>query len=581
MSESSDDILAAARAFLADDPDPTTRAELAALLERGDLSSLTERFSGRLEFGTAGLRGLIGAGDNRINRRVVAQTTAGLCAYLAQTDATARTRGLCVGFDGRHMSRELAEETCAIASAAGFVVHAFDEVVPTPLLAFAVLDRNATAGVMVTASHNPRQYNGYKVYWSNGAQIIPPHDEGIARAISQVGPVLQLPRLDRAQASARGLRPSVAPVRERYLAGVHALVGTQPAGHTLRLAYTALHGVGAPLALEALAQAGFAQVHSVKTQEQPDPDFPSVAFPNPEEPGAMDQVLALGEQVNADLIIANDPDADRLALGCRDEAGALRVLSGNEIGVLLADYLLAHAPADGRNLVLTSLVSTPMIERIAQAHGAYWEPTLTGFKWIANRALELTRSRNLRFVFGFEEALGYTVGNLVRDKDGISAAALAARIAASYQREGRTLRMALADLYRRHGLFGSFPSSLTLPGAQGLAKIRAVMQALRAAPPTRVGTSAVSSLLDLELGVLRRGSHTEPATLPRSNVLVLALEGGHRIAIRPSGTEPKIKVYLDACERVMPGETIDDARRRLSAFATQLRDDFLTQAGLR
>ncbi|HEX7477375.1 MAG TPA: phospho-sugar mutase [Polyangiales bacterium] len=570
----------AAAAFLADDPDPETRVELAALLASDDLTALAERFSGPLEFGTAGLRGLLGAGESRMNRRVVAQTTAGLCAYLAQTTPKAKERGLCVGYDGRHMSRQLAEETCRVAAGAGFVVHAFDAVVPTPLLAFAVLDRAAAAGVMVTASHNPKQYNGYKVYWGNGAQIIPPHDLGIAQAIERVSCVLSLPRDDGMQASGHGLRRSMRGVQERYLAGVHALVGVEPGGSPLRIAYTALHGVGEPLARATLAQAGFTDVHSVQLQSQPDPEFPTVAFPNPEEQGAMDRVLELAGQCGAELIIANDPDADRLALGCRTRSGELVTLSGNEVGVLLADHLLTHAPADGKNLVLSSIVSTPLVARVAAAHGAHWEPTLTGFKWIANRALELERSRQLRFVLGFEEALGYTIGTLVRDKDGLSAAALAARTASAHKRAGRTLIDALDELYRRHGLFGSYPRSITLPGAQGVSKIRTVMQRLRAQPPTRIGPSAVLSTLDLEQGVLRRGSHTEPSALPKSDVLVLELEGGHRIAIRPSGTEPKLKIYLDTCTQVATAESLEQARTRLSRLADGLRDDFLAQAGL-
>ncbi len=573
-------LLSAAQAFHDDDPDRQTRSELSALIAARDLVELADRFSARLEFGTAGLRGVIGAGTNRMNRRVVAETTAGLCAYLARAVPDAKRRGICVAYDGRRMSRAFADETIAVATGAGFVVHAFDDVAPTPLLSFSVLDRSAAAGVMVTASHNPREYNGYKVYFDNGAQIIPPHDTGIAEAIARVTAVCALPRLDRASATQQRLVRDMDGVRDRYLAATGALIGKEPPGTPLRIAYTALHGVGEELARATLAGAGFNDVLSVAAQAQPDGEFPTVSFPNPEEKGAMDMVLALAEKSGAELVIANDPDADRLALASRAADGKHVLHSGNEVGLLLADHLLDQAPRDGKNVVLSSIVSSPLIEKIAKAHGAHWEPTLTGFKWIANRAIELAQTRGLRFVFGFEEALGYTVGTLVRDKDGISAAALAARVACHHKRAGRTLFEALTELYRKHGLFESRQVSLTLPGSEGLRKMAAVMDALRANSPRHIGAHEVRSVLDLELGVERRGVTTKPATLPKSNVIFFELEGGHRIAIRPSGTEPKIKIYLDIYETLASGETLGTARARAALLEGKLRAAFLTQSGL-
>ncbi len=563
-------LLARARSFHDDDPDPETRAELAALLAQPDAAQLAERFAGPLEFGTAGLRGVLGAGESRMNERVVAQTTAGLCAALTRTVPNAKTRGLCIGFDGRRKSRDFADVAAEIAAGAGFVVHRFDDVVPTPLLAFSVVDCQAAAGVMITASHNPPQYNGYKVYWENGAQIIPPEDIAIAQQIAAAGPVLALPRLDLQSAAARALICAPSGSEARYLAAVRSAVGVESSASALRIAYTALHGVGERLALRVLHDAGFANVFSVPEQAEPNGAFPTVAFPNPEEHGAMDLVLALAREKNADLVLANDPDADRLAIAARTKDGSIVQLTGNEAGLLFAEHLLEHAPRDGKSFVLASLVSTPLLARVASAHGARCEFTLTGFKWIANRALELERGEGLRFLLGFEEALGLCVGGVVRDKDGISAGVLAARIAAQHARNGHTLLDALEALYRKHGLYESAPVSITLPGHDGMAKMVAAMNALRTAPPTALAELRVVGTIDLERGTETRDGSVRPATLPQSNVLIYELEGEHRICVRPSGTEPKLKLYVDAFTRVDASESLPVARARARQIAERI-----------
>jgi phosphomannomutase len=578
--------IARAEAFLADDPDPDTRAELTELLSQANLAELRDRFGSQLEFGTAGLRGLIGAGDNRMNRRVVAQTSAGLCAYLAQTSPAATQRGLCIGFDGRHKSREFAEEARAIACGAGFVVYAFEEVCPTPLLAFAVRDRAAIGGIMITASHNPAAYNGYKVYLHDGAQLRQPHDAAIAQAIRRVGPALALPRLSRERAHAAGLLRALDGVEARYLASLaselavmspapselgalspaaSALAALSPAGARIGLsvAYTALHGVGASLARQALALAGVEHLHVVAGQAEPDATFPSVAFPNPEEPGAMDAVLELANARHCDLAIANDPDADRVAVAARAADGGMRVLSGNALGVLLADHLLSHAPQDGKNLLVSTIVTTPMVGRIARAHGARWETTLTGFKWILPRALELEAQAGLRLVLGFEEALGYCVGTRVRDKDGIASAAHVVRMAAEHAAQGRTLHDALDALYRRHGLFESRQLSINLPGRDGLARIAACMAKLRDQPPAAIADRPVSAVLDLL-------ADDPSAALPKSDVIRIELEAAQRITVRPSGTEPKLKIYLDCVAEVADSEPLSAARARAEQCAEQL-----------
>lgn len=576
-------LLSRARAWRDDDPDAETRDELAALLARRDdasLAALADRFAGRLEFGTAGLRGILGAGESRMNCRVVAQTTAGLCKALEHGVEAAKARGICIGYDGRRKSRQFAEMAAEIAMGQGFVVHLWSDVVPTPVLAYSVLDRKAAAGIMVTASHNPPEYNGYKVYWENGAQIIPPEDTRIAAQISAVASVLALPRGSLGATNASALLRSADEVEARYLRTVRERIGVEAEPAPLCIVYTALHGVGERLARIALAEAGFPHVHSVQAQARPDPAFPTVAFPNPEEPGAMDLALALAEQTRADLVLANDPDADRLSVAARDKAGNVVALTGNEAGLLLADHLLASAPHDGRNLVLASLVSTPLIVRLAKAHGARAELTLTGFKWIANRALELERREGLRTLLGFEEALGLSPLDLVRDKDGISSAVLVARIAAQHARAGHTLLDALEALYRRHGLYESRPVSITLRGHDGMQQMATVMDTLRRAPPSELAGHRVRSVLDLALGTEIVDGVSRSATLPSSNVIVLGLEGEHRICVRPSGTEPKLKFYVDAFALLAPEESLLQARERASALGQQLGSAILARAGL-
>jgi phosphomannomutase len=673
-------VIAAACSFRDDDPDEGTRGEAEGLIARaeageragrarsgagragsgsgsgsdegadsGDIwRELDERFGRSLTFGTAGLRGLIGAGHNRMNRRVVAQTTAALCAYLAGRFPDARSRGICLGYDGRHHSLAFADEVAAVAWGAGFIVYRFDDFAPTPLIAFCVLDRAAVSGIVITASHNPAAYNGYKVYLDDGAQLGTPADREIERERTRIGSVLALPRLTRAQAEAAGLAPSLTGVADRYVAQVAAAVGRDSGTPLpLRAAYTAMHGVGEPLARRVFAAIGALDVHSVAEQATPDPDFPTVAFPNPEEPGALDRVLALGERIGADLAIANDPDADRLAVAARvrtaaspqaaegshsdstsrverasgadgapSSLGTLAALSGNELGVLLADHLLSRAPRDGKNVVVSTIVSTPLLERVVRDHGAQCVRTLTGFKWIVGRALQLSREHGLRCVLGFEEALGYCIGDTVRDKDGIAAAAHALHMAELHARTGRTLHDALELLYQRHGLCQSSQVSFTRAGASGLAEIEAAMARLRATPPQTLAGFAVVASLDLAqppearaslaqrhapaaisadgsrapsvspLGssptsnVLPPGVLFDASELPASDVVALELEGGHRLTVRPSGTEPKLKLYIDVWVKLESQAELAPARARAKALTAQLAAAASAQLGL-
>jgi phosphomannomutase len=559
-----------ARAWASDDPDPSTREELERLLHEGASAELEDRFAGSLQFGTAGLRGLLGAGPNRMNRKVVLRATAGLCRYLLETTPDAAARGIAIGYDGRRLSREMAEDAATVVCGMGMRAYTFEHVVPTPLLAFTCLETNAAAGIVVTASHNPPDYNGYKVYWGNGAQIIPPHDEGIAARIAQVGAVDTIPRMPVAEARESGrLRVLGAETERRYLDGVRALQVHPELPRDLRIAYTALHGVGERLLRQALDEAGFTDVHSVAEQAEPDGGFPTVAFPNPEEKGAMDMVLALARERGAELVLANDPDADRLAVAVPDGRGGFVQLSGNEVGCLLAHYLLDQGRAEDARLVVNTIVSSPMLGAIARAHGAQSEQTLTGFKWIANRALE--RAPSARFVLGFEEALGYTVGTLVRDKDGIGTAVAFADLAAWCRSRGRTLLEELEESWRRYGMYLSRQVSKTLPGAEGRRRITGMMARVRSAPPRSLAGLAVEAVLDLELGERRDAEgRASPSGLPKGDVIALELAGDHRVMLRPSGTEPKIKFYFDVRVDVADGEAIGDARARGNQLVDEL-----------
>ncbi|HJL17978.1 MAG TPA: phospho-sugar mutase [Sandaracinaceae bacterium LLY-WYZ-13_1] len=560
-----------AEAWTRDDPDPETRAEIARLLEEEDGDGLSERFAGSLEFGTAGLRGLLGAGPNRMNRKVVLRATAGLCAHLLETCEDARARGVCIGFDGRRMSRELARDAASVAAGMGLKVRAFDRVTPTPLVAFACLRTEAAAGIVVTASHNPPEYNGYKVYWGNGAQIVPPVDAGIAAAIEAVGDVDDIARADFDEAVRDGRIELLGDALEAaYLEGVRALQVHPGLPRDVSIAYTAMHGVGERFVMEALRQAGFTRVHSVPEQAEPDGSFPTVSFPNPEEDGAMDLVLALAEEERADVVFANDPDADRLAVAVRDTDGAYVQLTGNEVGSLLGHYLLDQGPAGDARLVVNTIVSSPMLGAIAAAHGARWEQTLTGFKWIANRAMALEAEEDARFVFGYEEALGYTVGQLVRDKDGIGTAVVVADMAAWCRSRGKTLIDELEEAWRRYGMYLSRQVSRVHPGTEGAEKIAAVMARVREAPPSSVGERAVEAFTDLSSGVRRGAGGVTTSPLPRGDVLSLELEGGHRVMLRPSGTEPKIKLYLDVRVDMGGGETVAAAKARGEAVLDAL-----------
>jgi len=583
------DLEARAQHWLDHDPDPNARAELAGVLERakkGDEAAkkdLAERFIGPLEFGTAGLRGVIGAGESRMNRAVVRRTSLGLGTYLLEKDPGVKKKGVAIGYDGRRLSREMAEDTAGVLASLEIPCYLSPHVCPTPVTAYAVTRLGASAGVMVTASHNPPEYNGYKVYWGNGAQIVPPHDTGIAAAIAREPEADQVPVTTQEEGRRRELiRDFPTDLEPSYLEAVQALALHRGEGfdRSMPIVYTALHGVGDRLVRITFERAGFTGVTSVPEQAEPNGEFPTVKFPNPEEKGALDLSYALAERIGADLVIANDPDVDRLAVALRGPDGRFVQLTGNQVGVLLGHYVLTEGKTGGERAVLASCVSSPMLGAIARALGVHYEETLTGFKWIANRAMELEGQRGMRFVFGFEEALGYTVGDLVRDKDGISAALLFAELCAERRSRGITILGELETLYRKYGLYQSGQVSLTMKGADGLEKIHAMMGRLRRAPPARIGAFGVVGTTDVSTGKRKTAAgKEEKLPLPPSDVLIYDLEGSHRIIARPSGTEPKIKFYFDVRETMRADEPLAAAEVRANATMEGLKKAFVAIAG--
>jgi phosphomannomutase len=544
-----------ARAWRDDDPDLTTREELDRLLQRcadddpAAAAELADRFAGTLEFGTAGLRGALGAGPNRMNRAVVIRAAAGLTAYLKRDLPSPR---VVIGYDARHRSDDFARDTAAVVTAAGGQGLLLPRPLPTPVLAFAVRHLRADAGVMVTASHNPPQDNGYKVYLGDGSQIVPPADAAIAAEIAAVGRVADVPR------AAEGWQVTGEDVLDQYVQAVIAVVRPD-VPRELSVVHTPLHGVGRDVVVRALVGAGFESPYVVPSQSEPDPDFPTVAFPNPEEKGAIDAALDAARERGADLVLANDPDADRCAVAVPDPeaAGGWRMLSGDEVGVLLGAHLLDRGVPDDA-VMACSIVSSRHLAAVCAAFGVRHVETLTGFKWIA-------RVPGLRY--GYEEALGYCVApESVRDKDGVSAALLVAELAAQLKADGRTMLDRLDDLARAHGVHATDQYSVRVAD---LSLIAGAMARLRAEPPIQLGGAPVERVDDLS-----RGSDD----LPPTDGLRYLLVGGGRVVVRPSGTEPKLKCYLEVVEPVT--DDLERARAVAAQRLADLRADIVTAVGL-
>lgn len=544
-------VRAAAEAWLASDPDPGTRAELEALVaaaagETEAAEELRRRFEERLRFGTAGLRAALGAGPARMNRVVVRHATA---AVMATLPAGAR---LVIGHDARRNSEVFAADAAAVVAAAGGEALLVGQV-PTPVAAHAVVDRATDGGIVITASHNPPGDNGYKLYDAGGVQIVPPTDAEVEAHMAAAGlPPRQLPA-PAGGGTVRNIGPQAV---DRYVEELAARLrvplpaGESSAAAPLEVVYTPLHGVGAGVLGELFGRLGMPAPAVVASQAVPDGDFPTVTFPNPEEPGALDEAFALATRRGADLVIANDPDADRLAVAV-PTAGGWRRLTGDELGALLADCLLRRRSAAGADepvAVARTVVSSQLLRAIAAEAGAACVETLTGFKWIARAA----DGRPERLLFGYEEALGYAVSDAVRDKDGISAAALAVQLATELRAAGSSLLERLADLHRRHGVHATGQVTLRFPPAEAAAGPAAATGRLRADPPAEVAGYPVTAVTD----------YSEPhGPLPPTDMLAFGLGGGDRVIVRPSGTEPKLKVYIETVEQLVAGDLAAAGRR--------------------
>jgi phosphomannomutase len=532
------------RDWIARDPDPGTRAELEGLLAAGDGAALAGRFSGRLAFGTAGLRGAMAAGPMRMNRLVVRESAAGIARHLAAS-GEARGRGVVIGHDARHRSRAFADDCADVIAANGVPVRLSEGPVPTPVAVFAIREVGAAAGLVVTASHNPPADNGLKLYGGDGAQIVPPIDAQVAAAIDAVAADGVLAPPGR---TAAAIEPLGAAAVEAYAAA--ALGRVPPPAGPLRIATTAMHGVGGALLAGLLAAAGHADVHPVAAQEAPHPDFPTIAFPNPEEPGATDLLAERMRETGAAVGLALDPDADRLGVLVAGRDGAPRPLTGDDVGALLGDWLLADVTSGPGRLVVSSVVSSSLLARIAEARGAAHAETLTGFKWLSRPAME---HPELVQVLAYEEALGYAIGAEVRDKDGLTAALAVASLAAAEAARGRTLLDALDGLHARHGAHVTDNFSLRDEGPGGDARRAALVGRLAAAPPRRIGPEEVVRARALADDVLR-----------------MDLAGGARAVVRPSGTEPKLKCYCEAVEPVRGGD-VEGARARARTRLERVR----------
>lgn len=568
-----------ARRWIRDDPDPDTARQLQTILDSGEVSALAGCFLPELEFGTAGLRGAVGTGPARMNLATVRRVTLALASVIKER-IQVRVRGenkpnapIVLGFDGRNDSPRFAREAVGVLAATDLPTAFFEQPVPTPLVAFAAQRLASPAAIVVTASHNPPEYSGYKVFGEDAIQIVPPFDTEVTDVLRSVGPAKDVACLrDAFDGAAGNATPIDGTMGDAYVDAVIAsrVIGakTEP----IRIAYTPLHGVGAPWVDRVLSAAGYSQFHIESSQREIDGNFPTVLFPNPEEPAAWVQGLRLAREVDADVLLVNDPDADRMGAAIRSSSGDYRILSGNEIGVILTDYLLSHAVDARRTLVASTVVSTPMVTRVTEHYGARFERTLTGFKWLWTAMRAVLGAEDVQFGLCWEEALGYSTHAAVRDKDGIAAALTFADWVSECRVMGVTPLQRLAQLYQRFGAWASAQKCLSCPTSSGSNEIEQMMQTLRSEPPVELAGRRV-----LEINNYNHGAEQRPPWCGASNLVEIEVEGGARIVVRPSGTEPKLKCYADVEVPVGPKEDPLQACDRARAAAETLNDALVRQ----
>ncbi|MCI8296326.1 MAG: phospho-sugar mutase [Lachnospiraceae bacterium] len=554
--------------------DEETKAELRAIAE--DENEIKERFYMDLEFGTAGLRGIIGAGINRMNIYVVRRATQGLANYIIKQGGA--SKGVAIAYDSRHMSPEFAMEAAMTLAANGIKAYKFESLRPTPELSFAVRELGCIAGINITASHNPPEYNGYKVYWEDGAQFTPPHDKGVTEEVLAIEDLSTVKVTDEASATAAGLYQVIgADIDDKYIAQVKAQVVNQAAIDKMQdqitIIYTPLHGTGNIPARRVMKELGFEHVYVVPEQELPDGDFPTVSYPNPEAREAFELGLKLAKEKNADLVLATDPDADRLGVYVKDDkSGEYIPLTGNMSGSLLCEYVLSQKaaagkiPADGE--VVKSIVTTNLVDAVAKSYGCELVEVLTGFKWIGQQILKNEQTGKGTYLFGMEESYGCLIGAYARDKDAISATAALCEAAAYYKEKNMTLWDAMVAMYEKYGYYKDAVQSIGLKGIEGLAKIQSIMETLRNNTPAEVGGYKVVSARDYKLDTVKdmATGEVKPTGLPASNVLYYDLEDGAWLCVRPSGTEPKIKFYYG-----IKGTSLADADEKSDAMGKAVK----------
>lgn len=554
--------------------DEKTKAELKDITD--DENEIKERFYKELEFGTAGLRGIIGAGTNRMNIYTVRKATQGLANYIISQGFEAK--GVAIAYDSRRMSPEFASEAALCLAANGVKAYVFESLRPTPELSYAVRKLGCIAGINITASHNPPEYNGYKVYWEDGAQITPPHDKGIMDEVQKVVDYNTMKTMSLADAKAAGLYVTIgADIDDAYMEELKKQVihwdSIKEVGKDLKIVYSPLHGTGNIPARRVLKELGFENVYVVKEQELPDGEFPTVSYPNPEAEEAFELGLKLAKEVDADLILATDPDADRLGVYVKDtKSGEYKVLTGNMSGCLLAEYEISQRKAVNGSLpedgaVITSIVSSCMAGAIAEAYGLRFIQVLTGFKYIGQQILGFEQTGKGSYVFGFEESYGCLIGTYARDKDAIVATMALCEAAAYYKTQGKTLWDAMIDMYEKYGYYKEDIKSITLKGIEGLAKIQEILETLRNEPPVEIAGCKVLKARDYKKDTIKdmvTGEVTATG-LPSSNVLYYDLPDGAWVCVRPSGTEPKVKFYYG-----IKGTSLEDAEQKAAAMGEEV-----------
>ena len=555
--------------------DEATKEELKSIAE--DENEIKERFYMDLEFGTAGLRGIIGAGTNRMNIYVVRRATQGLANYIAKVDK--KSQGVAIAYDSRHMSPEFAQEAALCLAANGIKAYIFETLRPTPELSFAVRHLGCVAGINVTASHNPPEYNGYKVYWEDGAQITPPHDSGIMGEVKAISDWNTVKTMDKAEAEKAGLFEVIGKeVDDAYMAELKKQVihmdAIQAEGKNLKIVYTPLHGTGNIPARRILKELGFENVYVVKEQELPDGDFPTVSYPNPEAAEAFELGLKLAKEVDADLVLATDPDADRLGVRVKDKNGEYHDLTGNMSGCLLANYEISQRKAVNGSLpedgaLIKTIVTTNLADAIAKGYGVKLIEVLTGFKFIGQQILGFEKSGKGSYLFGFEESYGCLIGTYARDKDAIVATMALCEAAAYYKMQGKTLWDAMIEMYEQFGYYKDDIKAVTMKGIEGLQKIQDIMNSLRQNPPAEFAGHKVVAVRDYKADTIKNLETGEvtPTGLPNSNVLYYELTNDAWVCVRPSGTEPKVKFYYG-----VKGTSLADADEKSAVMGKAVLD---------